>query len=252
MKKPIAVQLYSVREQAEKDFIGTLKHVAKIGYKGVEGAGFYGLKPKAARKMVEDLGMVYTSNHSPWACREHMNEVIEVAGELGIKYVVGGYGPDDFKTLEMIKKVADETNYLVDKFSKAGLTFALHNHWWEFTKIDGKLGYDIFLEMCPTVKLEIDIYWAANMGECDPVKFVAKNKARMPLMHVKDGTLIKDDSFLAVGKGKINVPAAINAADEKTLQWLIVELDNCATDMFEAVDDSYKYLVGKGLAIGSK
>jgi sugar phosphate isomerase/epimerase len=252
MKKPIAVQLYSVREQAEKDFIGTLKHVAKIGYKGVEGAGFYGLKPKEARKVVEDFGMVYTSNHSPWACREHLNEVIEVAGELGIKTVVGGYGPDDFKTVETIKKVADETNYLVEKISKAGLTLALHNHWWEFNMVNGRRGYNIFLEMCPTVKLEIDIYWASNMGECDPVKFVAKNKARMPLMHVKDGTLIKDAPFLAVGKGKINVPAAINAADEKTLQWLIVELDNCATDMFQAVEESYNYLVGKGLAVGNR
>ena len=52
MKKPIALQLYSVREQAEKDFIGTLKRVAKIGYKGVEGSGFYGLAPKEALKIV--------------------------------------------------------------------------------------------------------------------------------------------------------------------------------------------------------
>lgn len=252
MKKPIAVQLYSVREQAEKDFIGTLKRVAKIGYKGVEGSGFYGLKPKEALKIVEDLGMVYSSNHSPWARRQSINEVIEVAGELGVKMVVGGYDPDDFKTMDAIKKTAVEVNFVNEQLTKAGLTFLLHNHYWEFVMVNGRRAYDILLEMCPNVKLEIDIYWAANMGECDPVKFVAKNKLRAPLLHIKDGSLVKDAPFLPVGKGKINVPAAINAADEKTLQWLIVELDNCATDMFDAVEDSYKYLVEKGLGIGNR
>ncbi len=73
--------------------------------------------------------MVYTSNHSPWACREHKNEVIEVAGEIGVKMVVGGYGPDDFKTMEAIEKTAVEVNYLNEQLPDLAGKLSVNISW---------------------------------------------------------------------------------------------------------------------------
>jgi sugar phosphate isomerase/epimerase len=81
---------------------------------------------------------------------------------------------------------------------------------------------------------------------------VAAHKARLPILHIKDGMLEKDGPMTAVGSGKLDMPAIIGAADPTVLEWLVVELDRCATDMMEAVRQSYAYLTAQGLATGTK
>jgi sugar phosphate isomerase/epimerase len=250
--KPISVQLYTLREQVKGDFVGVLKRVAAIGYKGVEPAGFHDLTAKELKKIVTDLGMVFSSSHGPWGNADNINEAVEIAGILGLDMVSGGYGPDDFKTLDTIKQAAEKTNARCAALKKHGLGLFLHNHWWEFEMLDGRIKYDIFAELCPDVKFEIDTYWCSNFGANDAAKQVAKFKARTPLLHIKDGTFVKDVPHVAVGKGKMAFPKVVAAADPKVLRWLIVELDNCATDMFQAVADSYAYLTSSGLAAGNK
>ena len=252
MAKPISVQLYTLREQAQKDFVGVLKTVAGIGYKGVETAGYHGLKPAEVRKIVEDLGMVVSSLHGAWPTKENLQEVIDTAKALGTPFTISGFGPDQFKTVAEIQKIAEMANAVIEPLQKAGLQLAMHNHWWEFGMVEGRLAYDIFLERCPGMLCEIDVYWAANFGAVNPVAEVTKHKARTPLLHIKDGPLVKDQPHTAVGAGKMDIPGVIKAADPKVLRYLVVELDACATDMTQAVRDSYKYLVGKGLALGNK
>jgi sugar phosphate isomerase/epimerase len=250
--KPISLQLYSLREESKKDFAGVIRAVAEMGYKGVEPAGLYGMEPADFRRMVEDLGMVVSSNHGPWPNRDNLDEVIETAGILGTDLVVCGFGPPDFESLDAIKRTADTANFMVEKIRAAGLTLALHNHWWEFCEVDGRLAYDVFMEKCPDMQCEIDTYWAANFGAVDPVEQVAKYKARTPLLHIKDGPLVKDKAHMAAGSGKMDLPACIAAADPNVLQWNVIELDACDTDMTTAVAESYTYLVGEGLAAGNK
>ena len=132
-----------------------------------------------------------------------------------------------------------------------GLTFGMHNHWWEFETRDGKLVYDLVLESAPDIFSELDIYWAAYAG-VSPASVVARHGARLPLLHIKDGSLEKDSAMTAVGGGKVDIAGTIGAADPNVLQWLIVELDRCDTDMWEAVRQSYTYLTEKGLAVGNK
>lgn len=253
MKKPLSVQLYSLREEAKEDFVGVLKKVADIGYKGVEPAGLHGLSPQEFVKIVEDLGMVVSSNHGPWPNRENVNELIDTVKALGLDIAVGGYGPDDFKDMDAIKRTAETTNFIIEKLEAAGLRLALHNHFWEFEMIDGRLAYDIFMEMCPKALCELDTYWVANFGAVDPVEVVSRYKARTPYLHIKDGPLTcREDPMVAVGQGKMDFHKVIPAADENVLRWLIVELDRCATDMTTAVAESYAYLIGEGLAEGNK
>lgn len=250
--KPISVQLYSLREEAKTDFDAVLQRVAAIGYKGVEPAGFHNFTPAAFRARVEDLGMVVSSSHGPWVSPNNIPEVIETVGILGLNMAGGGYGPDDFKNMDAIKRTADTVNGIIEKLKAANVGLFLHNHAWEFEMIEGRLAYDHFAEMCPEVKFEIDTYWAANYGANDPAEQVAKFKHRTPYLHIKDGPLKRDTAMVAVGQGKIDVPSVIAAADKKVLRWLIVELDRCDTDMFTAVEESYRYLTSNGLAAGNK
>ena len=240
--KPIAVQLYSLRHESEINFLDVLQNVAEMGYDGVEPAGFYTMTPAEFRKVVEDLGMKVCSSHRPWATPDNLTEVIDTAGILGLDKAAGGFGPDDFKDLDAIKRTADVVNGMIAPLAKAGLDLFLHNHYWEFQQIDGRLAYDHFAELCPDVKFEIDTYWASNFGANDPAEQVAKYKSRTPLLHIKDGPLEKGQAMVAVGQGKMDIPAVIKAADPDVLEWLIVELDACDTDMTTAVRDSYEYL----------
>jgi sugar phosphate isomerase/epimerase len=248
--KPLSVQLYSLREASQKDFPGVIKSVGKIGYKGVEPAGFYGLTPRELRKIVEGEGMVISSTHGPWAKPDNLNEVIDTAKEFGIDLCAGGYRPEDFADLDAIKRTADTVNGMDEKLRAAGLTLFLHNHWWEFERLDGKLKYDIFATLAPTVKFEIDTYWSANFGANDPAEMVRKFASRAPLLHIKDGPLVKDEPMVAVGSGKVDVASVIAAADPTVLRWLVVELDACATDMLTAIEGSYRFLTSKGFAQG--
>lgn len=268
--KPISVQLYSLREEAKHDFIGVLKRVAAMGYKGVEPAGFWNLTPREVKKIVTDLGMEISSSHSPWANPENLDQVIEVAGELGIDLVACGYGPDEFKNMDAIKATADRVNAMQKKLAAAGITLFQHNHYWEFDRLDGRIIYDIYAELCPKVKFELDTYWAANFGRENAAEQVKKFKKRCVLLHIKDGALIKGGieaatsssqtdileiksaAMVAVGSGSNNIPEIIAAADEKITRWMVVELDRCDTDMFEAIEQSYKYLISNKLASGNK
>ena len=250
--KPIGVQLYSLREKAAKDFPAVIKEVADVGYSGVEPAGLFGFDPKDVKKMVEDLGMVVSSNHQPWPNLDNLEEVIDVASGLGTDTVICGWGSDFFTSVDQIKKTADTANGIVERLSKSGLKVAVHNHYWEFEKIDGRLAYDIFIEQCPNLLCELDTYWAANFGANDPTELVKKYRDRTPLLHIKDGPLKKEELQSPAGAGKMDIPSIIGAANDQVLQWIVVELDNCSVDLSEAVKQSYQYLTSKGLASGRK
>ena len=249
--KPIALQLYSLREEAKADFVGVLKRVAAIGYKGVEPAGLHEIEPQEFKRIVEDLGMVISSTHSPWARADNLPATIEVLGKLGVTLVAAGYGANEFKDFDAIKATAEMVEKMDQTLRAAGITMTIHNHWCEFEKLDGRLKFEIFAELAPNVRFEMDTYWAANFGANDPAKLVKKYAQRCPLLHIKDGTLVKDQPLLAVGSGKMDIPSVIHAAGEAT-KWLVVEQDDSATDMFKCVESSYKYLTGNGLAEGNR
>ncbi len=249
--KPIGLQLYSLREMAAKDFIGVLEKVADIGYKGVEFAGLHGHDPKEIKKIIDSLGLKVTSSHCALPTKENAQEVIDTESILGNTKLISGFGPQDFATADDVKRAAEKFAVAGDLVKPHGMKFGFHNHWWEFAQIDGKYVYDMLMEGAPNVFSELDVYWTAY-GKADTVEIVKKHSARLPLLHIKDGPLVEGKPHTAVGKGAMDMHAIIGAADPNVLEWLIVELDDCATDMLDAVVDSYKYLVSEKLAEGNK
>ncbi|MDX2227494.1 MAG: TIM barrel protein, partial [Verrucomicrobiae bacterium] len=225
MNKPLSVQLYTLRDESANDFMNVLRRIAAMGYRGVEPAGLYGMDPGDFRKRVEDLGMVISSSHTPWVNPGNIAECVEIAGKLGLTMVCSGFGPDDFRTTDAIRRTADQTNEMVAALRQHGLKLFLHNHQWEFQPVDGVLAYDRFLPLVPEVLFEIDTYWASNFGANDSAEQVAKFKTRAPLLHIKDGMFVEHQPNVAVGSGKMDFPKVIAAADPEVLQWLVVELD---------------------------
>jgi len=248
--KPISIQLYTLREQAATDFAGVLKFVAETGFKGVEPAGLHGMDPKEVAKIASDLGMVVSSSHAAMPTRENIQQVVDVEAALGNKRLVSGFGGEEMKTIDGCKAVAEKFQTAAELLKPHGMTFGFHNHWWEFFTVDGKRVYDILLAEAPDAFSELDVYWAAY-GKDDPVKVIEQYKSRIPLLHIKDGSTREGDPHTAVGSGALDIPAIVAAADPNVLEWLIVELDTCATDMRQAVKQSYDYLTSNSLAHGN-
>jgi sugar phosphate isomerase/epimerase len=158
--------------------------------------------------------------------------------------------PDRFNSADSVRKLAGRLAPAVGSAEARGMKLAYHNHNFEFVEVDGRPAYDLFVEsLHPDIVLEVDIYWAQT-GGADPAALVKRLGERVALLHVKDGPCTPSDDMVAVGDGKVDVPAAL-AANE-AVQWHIVELDRFAGDMWDAVERSYDYLVGNGLSIGTK
>ncbi len=248
--KPISVQLYSLREASESNFDSVLEELAGIGYAGVEPFNLFGKSAAAFRTQVEGLGMKISSSHTPWANRAPLDEVVETLGELGLNRAIGGFMPIDFADLDAVRRTADVCQTLIDALEPQGFELAIHNHWWEFNLIDGRPAMHHLEEMVPGLNYELDTYWTANFGACNPAEELARIRGKAPLLHIKDGPLEEKQPNVAVGQGRMDIAGVIAAADEDTLEWLIVELDACASDMMTAVRESFDYLTSEGLAAG--
>jgi sugar phosphate isomerase/epimerase len=248
MSLPIAVQLYSVREALEVDFASTIRRLADIGYRGVEFAGIYGASPQSAAALCRDLGLTITSAHLP-SLSEDPHISAERAAALGIDIVVCAWlPPERFSSLDGIRSVCDELNAAAAAFKALGLRFAYHNHDFEFFSVDGVgIPHEVMRRyLSADVLFEIDSYWV-KVGGADPAAVLHELNGRVPLLHLKDGPGVNTEPMLALGGGFMDIPQVVAASHA---DWLIVELDRTATDMLEALQESYNYLAEQGIANG--
>jgi len=247
---PIAVQLYSAREQLAQDFVGTMRRIADMGYVAVEPYGGMHESPQEAASLFCELGLEVCSSHIPFPDESQRDGILAAAEAYGIQRVCIAYlPPEQFSTVEAIKRSCEQLNR-AGEFARAnGLQLGYHNHWWEFKQLDGRSTVDLILgELEGDIFLQIDTYWV-QVGGLDAAGIVQQIGARAPLLHLKDGPLTPEGDMTALGQGNIDIPGIV-AASANTAEWHIVELDRCATDMLQALEDSYRYLTGAGLARG--
>lgn len=248
--KPIAVQLYSVREEMDRDWRGTLEKIAEMGYLGVETAGVDAAGSAAAfKEELDRLGLTVLAAHGSLPLGPGTDEIIEMVKTLGTdRLILGGTGRDQYDTMPGIEAEAEILNAANDVCRDNGLYFGVHNHWWEYPMIDGLRAYQRLRNLLDDdIIFELDTYWAAVAG-VDPVAEIISMGDRALLLHIKDGPITVDGDMVAVGSGQMDFERIIPAA--KAAEWLIVELDRCASDMLEALAESYRYLTGKGLGRG--
>lgn len=249
----LAVQLYSLREQAKLGMADVLKLVANFGFKGVEPAGFGDLTMADFKRATDDLGLEICSSHGPWcSSMDQINAVVDTAGFLGLKTACCGFGPNEFKDLDAIKATAERVNQMQSKLAESGITLFQHNHAWEFERIDGKLKYETYAALAPNVKFELDVYWSTNHGKECGVEMTRLFRDRTILLHIKDGVFHPDIPQLPLGQGKLPIVDVLKAADQSKVKWVVVELDNCVIDMYRGIKMSYQFMASTGLCAGKK
>lgn len=252
MTTPIALQLYTVRDLLAQDYEGTIRKVADMGYVGVETANMFGGSPASAAKLFGELGLTVSSAHGALPLGDQKQEVIDTMAALNCKRLILAWQPPEkYKSLDGIKSICDSLNEGAAVAKANGFKLGYHNHWFEYELLEKRIPTDVMLEhLDPEVFLEVDVYWVQTAGQ-DPVEVVRRLGSRAPLLHVKDGPCQIEAPMTALGEGVVDIPGVV-AAGAGATEWLIVELDRCATDMMEAVRKSYQYLIEKGLARGNK
>lgn len=241
---PVALQLYTVRDETAKDFLGTLEKVARMGYEGVEFAGTGGLTASELKKALEDLGLKPAGSHVGIdQLKGNLDAAIEYNLEIGNKYVVCPYMPEDMRgSASQWRETAKVLSEIGAKCKERGLVLCYHNHAFEFQKFDGQYGLDILYEASDPdcLKAEIDTFWVKFGGE-DPAEYIRKLAGRCPLIHLKD---MGEDgkTFKEVGEGIMDFQAIFKASEESGVQWYIVEQDVCQRPSLESAEVSLKNL----------
>lgn len=267
---PVAVQIYSVRDDAQADFLGTLKKIKAMGYDGVEFAGLYGNDPLAVKAMCEEVGLTPISAHVPYVKMvEDPEGVLGQYQAIGCKYVVVPFlseehrpGGEKFaEALENIAKLGAVAN-------KLGMTLLYHNHDFEFIKMDGKYGLEVMYDTIPAelLQTELDMCWV-NVGGEEPSAYLRKYSGRAPVLHLKDFYGEKSEDmyeligvertapkrpgnfeFRPVGCGMQNFPAILDAAKDAGVTWVVVEQDNPSMGLtpMECIAKSREYLKSIG------
>jgi sugar phosphate isomerase/epimerase len=230
----VGLQLYTVRNLMKQDFDGTIAGVAKIGYKEVEFAGYFGKSPKEVRATLDSNGLTSPSAHHPMEAppasagktpnlTDNLQEIIEGAHTIGQKFLVCPYLDAKSRTADGYKRLAESCNRVGAAAKKAGIQFAYHNHSFEFEKVDGldgKLPFDYLLTQtdAKNVKVEMDLCWITVGGQ-DPVAYFNKYPGRFPLVHVKDWS--KDGSDPGGNEGAVGhaVPGHIANVGSGSIDW---------------------------------
>lgn len=270
IKHPVGVQLFTFFNVIDNDVKGTLSKVAAAGYGEIESAfskkgGYYGMKPKEFRALANDLGLSWKSHHvlgAPFkmpagakmptmpdgkpmvlptmlTLRDNMQQLVDEAAEGGVKYLVCANTPTG-TTAELTSSIS-VLNKTAEAATKAGLTFAYHNHDMEFKAVDGKVPYDLLLsETDPkNLKMELDLAWAVKAGK-NPVDLFKQNPGRFPLWHLKDLDASREN-IMSVGSGTIDFKPIFAAASIAGMQSFFVEHD-MPKDAFASINSSIRYI----------
>lgn len=253
MKKfKVGIQLYSVRDEMEKDMDAALKAVKEMGYDCVEFAGFFDKTAEEVKAMLDKYGLEAISVHQgpdPWL--EKGQEAIDYLKKIGVKYcAIPWYDGEKLKDPEKFEKAMKIFNDFGKALKENGIQLLYHNHDFEFTKVDGEYVYDKIFKAVPAdiLRPEMDVCWIHYAG-INPCDYIEKYDG-MKLLHLKDFAckklgggpvyaLIGDNSdeakpaskedngfeFRPVGYGIQNFKEILESAEKAGIDCVIVEQD---------------------------
>ena len=245
---PIGCQTYPVREALGKDFEGTLKQLAEIGYKsiemcsppGYEKAGYgslVGMKASEMKQKINAAGLKCESCHYQFReLKENLDDRIAFAKELGLKQMIAStFGVKPDAGMSEWVQAAKDMNQIGEKVKKAGLQAGFHNHNFEFKEIDGVLVYDkLMSELDPKlVKMQFQVS-VISIG-FEAAKFMEKYPGRFCSLHLQDWSAAQKKQ-VAVGQGDVNWKGVFAAAKKGGVKNYFVELS------MDALKASYPYL----------
>ena len=266
MSLPVAVQVYSVRDDAAKDLRGTLEAIKAMGYDGVEFAGLYGNSPAEIKKMCEEIGLNPISAHVAYVeLLADTEGVLAKYAEIGCKYVAVPYlMPEHRPDSDQFPTVVENIGKIAKVAKSMGIQLLYHNHDFEFMKLDGKYALEVLYDTIPAdlLQTELDTCWV-NVGGEVPADYLRKYVDRAPIVHLKDFYGEKSEDMYdligiekkaparpgnfelrPVGSGLQDFPAILAAAEDAHAQWVVVEQDNPSMGLtpLECIKKSREYL----------
>jgi len=234
----IGLQLYSVRKDCERDLPGVISAVAKMGYKGVEFAGYYNRSAKQLRKMLDDNGLVCCGTHTGMdtLLGDKLEATVEYNKILGNKYLIVPGLPGKYRESHQAwLNTAKLFNELAAKVKPHGMLVGYHNHSVEFQAMDGELPWDTFYgNTRKEVVMQLDVGNAIH-GGVDPLPYLYKYPERAITVHVKEFSKKNPNAF--VGEGDVNWKAffALCRAVGST-EWFIVEYEREGNPPLDSVE----------------
>jgi sugar phosphate isomerase/epimerase len=251
----IGVQLYTVRDVLPKKPAETLRAIEAAGYREIE-ATYGGLD-----KIWPDIkatGLKPTSIHLDNtlmnAGREaDLEKAIQQVKQWGFEYAVFPYVPPSERGgLDKFRELCDKLNRAGEKCRAVGITFAYHNHAFEFEPMEGTTGFQTMVDRLDPkfCGFELDCFWVSVAGH-DPAQLLAKLSGRVPLVHLKDKApdapvmykeSVQRGTFKEVGSGVIDWPAVLRAANTAGVKHYFVEQDQTPGDPVESIRQSFNYL----------
>ena len=211
----LGVGLFTIPTMVEKDFAGTMKVLASIGYEEIEtfgpypwsdqvaqdrwrltsqslafkGSGYFGLTPAAVRRVLDDHGLTSPSMHTDLdSLRTRLEPMGEAARALGQRYVVLPSIPaSERQSLDGYRRMADAFNQIGAQAAKLGMRFKYHNHGYGLKPVDGIVPFELLVDRTDpaVVDLQMDLYWV-TAGGADPIAYLERYKGRYKSLHVKD------------------------------------------------------------------
>ncbi len=235
-KIPVGVQLYSVREDCKKDFPGALAKISKIGYAGVEFAGYWKRPAKEIRKMLDDNGLIACGSHTPSedVAEDKLDATIEFNKIIGNRFIIvpDMTGATRAAWLEKCKYF----NGLADKLKPVQLSIGYHSHFHDFHPVEGELPWEIFGKNTERdVILQLDTSNCCD-GGADPMTELKKFPGRARSIHIKPHG---GDPDSVIGEDKLNWRLIFDWCETKGgTQWYVVEHETSKEPM-DAVARSY-------------
>lgn len=226
----VGVQLYTIRDECERDFAGAIARVGELGYDGVELFNLHGRDAADVRVLLDDAGLAAAGMHAGLEALEtELARLVDELGELGTDRLVLSWIEPGDGAVERLTAVGAAVR-------AAGLSFGFHNHWLELEpQPDGRTFLDALRDVpADELFLELDLGWIWHAG-ADPLEQLELTNGRCPLVHLKDYASREGRDDVPVGDGVVGyeriVPAALRAGTE----WLIVEEDEVGDRPYDAL-----------------
>jgi sugar phosphate isomerase/epimerase len=258
----VALQMFSLRDEARADYLGTLRNVAAAGYNAVEAAfGYGGLSAATLRAALDDMGVMIIACHVGIdRLRSNLDEEIEFNLAIGNKNILLAELPlEDRADEAAFHRWAAAISRMGQRCRELGARFSYHSHAFEFRRFGDRTGLEILLgETEPDLVFwEPDVYWLTFAG-VDPAAWIARYTERSRLIHLKDmqprpwpadpiDANAKDLAAhlsTSLGDGTIDETPAIAAAT--SAEWLIVEQDFSDRPMLDSLARSREHLRKRG------
>jgi sugar phosphate isomerase/epimerase len=247
---PVALQLWSLKDEVNRDFATTASHVADIGYRYVELAGFGNLNPVQAQKALATAGLKAISAHFLLPrLRKEINQVIDEAKLFGFKQIVCPSLPTEALTSKQsCDLISKELQDIGAHLRSHQLTFAFHNHAKEFNVLDGRIALDLIFDAIAPKNLasQLDIYWVF-FAKVDCNQCIRQLGRRIVSLHLKDGFLSEKGTrdTCEIGAGKVPFEQIFETIETiGCVENYVVEQEDFKSTPLESVKKSFEVLKG--------